>query len=217
MINLELLLRLALAMFIGLVVGFERENHLKNAGLRTPSLVSLASALLMIVSKYAFYDVLPQGLIADPARVAAGIVSGIGFLGAGTIFMRSDNVQGLTTAAGIWATAAVGMAIGAGLYVEGILVGLFVLVLNALVRSKYYSRVFPVSRTLEAHIARSPGNLQTFKDILEKHHVEVLDIEMDRDFDLYKIHAHLKIPGSFKVAKFTEELLAEESIFHIEL
>lgn len=217
MFNQELLLRLGLATLMGLVIGFERENHLKNAGLRTHSLVSLASALLMIISKYAFFDVLPLGLQADPARVAAAIVSGIGFLGAGTIFMRSDNIQGLTTAAGIWATAAVGMSIGAGLFIEGILVGVLVLMLNALVRSKYYHRVFPSSRTLEAQIVKSPGNLQKFKDILEKYEIYVIDMEMTRDPDLYKIHAHLKVPGGFDVAKFTEELLAEESILYIGL
>lgn len=217
MLNPELLLRLGLATLIGLIIGFERENHLKNAGLRTHSLVCLASALLMIISKYAFFDVLPLGLRADPSRVAAAIVSGIGFLGAGTIFMRSDNIQGLTTAAGIWATSAVGMAIGAGLYVEGVLVGILVLILNALIRSKYYNHVFPSTRTLDATIARDPGNLQCFKDVLKDFRVEILDMEMGKNAEVYHIHAHLKVPGGFNMVLFTETLLDQDCVLQLDI
>ncbi len=98
------------------VIGLEREVRQKSAGLRTHTLVGVGSALFMLVSKYGFGDVLRSGrIVVDPSRVAAQIVTGIGFLGAGIIFVRRDSVRGLTTAAGVWVTAAVGAAAGAGL------------------------------------------------------------------------------------------------------
>jgi putative Mg2+ transporter-C (MgtC) family protein len=98
------------------VIGVERELRQKSAGLRTHTVVGIGAALFMLVSKYGFSDVLANGrVVLDPSRVAAQIVSGIGFLGAGLIFVRQDSVRGLTTAASVWLTAAVGAAAGAGL------------------------------------------------------------------------------------------------------
>lgn len=110
------LLELLLAFVLSGLIGMERERAHKSAGVRTYSLVGLASALIMLVSKYGFTDVLHPGtVVLDPSRVAAQIVSGIGFIGAGIIFVRNDAVKGLTTAATSWLTAAIGMAAGAGL------------------------------------------------------------------------------------------------------
>lgn len=114
--ELRLLLLLLLALVLSAVIGFERELRQKSAGLRTHTLVGVGAALFMLVSKYGFGDVLrPGDIVLDPSRVAAQIVSGIGFIGAGVIFVRRDAVRGLTTAAVVWVTAAVGMACGAGL------------------------------------------------------------------------------------------------------
>lgn len=107
---------LTLAFVLSALVGFERELRQKAAGLRTYSLVGVSAALFMLVSKYGFNDVLEPGRqVVDPSRVAAQIVSGIGFIGGGVIFMRRNVVRGLTTAASVWLTAALGMACGAGL------------------------------------------------------------------------------------------------------
>jgi putative Mg2+ transporter-C (MgtC) family protein len=107
---------LGLALLLSAAVGLEREIRQKSAGLRTYTLVGVGAALFMLVSKYGFTDVLEPGrVVLDPSRVAAQIVSGIGFLGAGLIFVRRDSVRGLTSAAGIWVTAAIGSAAGAGL------------------------------------------------------------------------------------------------------
>ncbi len=110
--ELEMAVRLLLAGLFGAMLGYEREKAEKPAGLRTMALVSIGAALFTIVSIIGFGS-------ADPARVAAQIVTGIGFLGAGTIIRSgdSDTVRGLTTAASIWLTAAVGMAVGSGLYI----------------------------------------------------------------------------------------------------
>ncbi|HWE36502.1 MAG TPA: MgtC/SapB family protein [Isosphaeraceae bacterium] len=111
------LVRLAVAALLGGAVGLERHRSDKDAGLRTHMIVCLASALVMIVSAYGFDEVLrPSRVVLDPSRVAAQVVSGIGFLGGGMILRRHGSVQGLTTAASIWAVAAVGLAVGGGLY-----------------------------------------------------------------------------------------------------
>lgn len=113
---------LALAFALSSLIGLERELRQRSAGLRTHALVGVASALIMLVSKYGFTDVLSDRVVLDPSRVAAQIVSGIGFIGGGLIFVRRDAVRGLTTAATIWLTAGVGMAAGAGLPVLACLV-----------------------------------------------------------------------------------------------
>jgi putative Mg2+ transporter-C (MgtC) family protein len=136
---------LALAFVLSSCIGLEREWRQKSAGLRTHTLVGVGAALFLIVSKYGFSDVLRSGVVLDPARVAAQIVSGIGFIGGGLIFVRGDAVRGLTTAAIVWVTAAVGMACGAGLAVLALVAtaGHFVVVLlyprlaAALPRSRY--------------------------------------------------------------------------------
>jgi putative Mg2+ transporter-C (MgtC) family protein len=101
-------------------IGLDRELRQKSAGLRTYTLVGVGSAAFMLISKYGFSDVLGPHVVLDPSRVAAQIVSGIGFIGAGLIFVRRDSVRGLTTAAGVWLTAAVGAAAGASLPVVAI-------------------------------------------------------------------------------------------------
>ena len=107
---------LGLAFVLSALIGLERELRAKAAGLRTHTVVGVAAALIMLVSKYGFTDVLwPAHIVLDPSRIAAQIVSGIGFLGAGLIIVRRDTVHGLTTAATIWLTAGIGMACGGGL------------------------------------------------------------------------------------------------------
>lgn len=106
---------LVIAFVLSAVIGIERERQLKSAGVRTHTLVGLGSALFTLVSSYGFATVTGEGVVLDPARIAAQVVSGIGFLGAGVIFVKQNAVNGLTTAASIWMVAAIGMACGAGM------------------------------------------------------------------------------------------------------
>ena len=114
-VELAKLLNILLAAVLGFLIGLERKIRSKEAGLRTHTIVCIGSALMMVVSKYAF-----GGMEADTSRVAAQIVSGIGFLGAGIIMFRGKQMHGLTTAAGVWATAGVGMACGGELYIVAV-------------------------------------------------------------------------------------------------
>lgn len=130
-VSWEYALRLLAACLCGALVGVERRRRHKDAGIRTHVLVSLGSALMTIVSKYGFMDVVqPGGLSADVSRVAANVITGIGFLGAGVIFVRGRSITGLTTAAGIWTMSGIGLAIGAGMYLLGVLATLLVLILQ---------------------------------------------------------------------------------------
>lgn len=124
-----LVLRLLLAGMLGAVIGLDREYRAKEAGFRTHFLVSLGSALFMIISQYGFAEIVrANGANYDGARVAAQIVSGIGFLGAGTIIFHKQFIRGLTTAAGMWATAGIGMAVGGGMYFIGVAATVLVLI-----------------------------------------------------------------------------------------
>lgn len=117
MLNFDFVLRLLVAGILGAIIGLDREYRAKEAGYRTHFLVSLGSALIMIVSQYGFQEIIKESSVTlDPSRVAAQVVSGIGFIGAGTIIFQKQIVRGLTTAAGIWATAGIGLAVGAGMY-----------------------------------------------------------------------------------------------------
>jgi putative Mg2+ transporter-C (MgtC) family protein len=125
---------LTLALVLSTLIGVEREVRMKSAGLRTHTLVGVAAALIMLISKYGFGNVIVQNqVVLDPSRIAAQIVSGIGFIGGGLIFVQRDVVRGLTTAAAVWLTAAVGMACGAGLPV----LALYVTAANFLIMYGY--------------------------------------------------------------------------------
>jgi putative Mg2+ transporter-C (MgtC) family protein len=146
----EIAVRLLLAAALGAVIGFDRERHTWAAGLRTHMLVCLGAALAMIVSAYGFSGVLQQWprVVLDPSRVAAQVISGIGFLGAGTImFMHRENViRGLTTAAGLWTVAAIGLAVGGGMYAAAVIATAVAWVILAALRP--FERRFAKRKTL---------------------------------------------------------------------
>ncbi|HUZ12190.1 MAG TPA: MgtC/SapB family protein [Caulobacteraceae bacterium] len=154
----ELVARLLLAAGLGSVVGLERERLQWAAGLRTHMLVSVGSCLIIIVSAYGFRSVLSQRVVLDPSRIAAQVVTGVGFLGAGSIILRNEAIKGLTTAASIWAVAGIGLASGAGLYSAAVVTTLIILVILA--GLKPLEERFRASRTnLELHIKTRRGDL----------------------------------------------------------
>jgi len=117
----QIIIRLVVATVLGAIVGLERERLERAAGLRTHALVGVGAALFMLVSAFGFADVLGTRQVAlDPSRIAAQVVSGIGFLGAGTIILQREIIRGLTTAASVWAVAAIGLAVGGGLYLAAV-------------------------------------------------------------------------------------------------
>ncbi len=130
--DIDITIRLALAAFLGSLIGFERERVLWAAGIRTHMLVSVGACLLMIVSAYGFQHALElPHIVLDPSRVAAQVVSGIGFLGAGAILLKGEVVRGLTTAASVWTVAAIGLAAGGGLFYAATISTVIILVILA--------------------------------------------------------------------------------------
>ena len=164
MLNVDFMLRLLVAGILGAIIGLDREYRAKEAGYRTHFLVSLGSALIMIVSQYGFQEIIKENSVTlDPSRVAAQVVSGIGFIGAGTIILQKQIVRGLTTAAGIWATAGIGLAVGAGMY--AICIATTVLTLIGL---ELLSYIFKSVGMKSSMIAFSTNNKDTLKQIADR-------------------------------------------------
>lgn len=184
--NLEFFARLIAACLCGALIGAERTRRFKEAGIRTHIIVCCASALLMIVSKYAFFDLAdPSGALlggirgADSARIAAQAVSGISFLGAGVIFKHGNSVKGLTTAAGLWATAGIGLAIGSGLYILGAFTTVLVTILQILMHKFVVGgdtlSIFHLSFT-----ACNNAQLQTaWEEFVQRHQMQVAECRIE--------------------------------------
>ncbi|MBR0355799.1 MAG: MgtC/SapB family protein [Oscillospiraceae bacterium] len=187
--NLEFFLRVLIAGLFGAAIGFERTRRFKEAGIRTHVIVCAAAALMMIVSKYGFADLSgPDGVFngtrgADPARIAAQVVSGISFLCAGVIFKNGNTVKGLTTAAGIWATAGIGLAVGAGLY----WLGLFATVLIALLQIVMHR--FTVGADsystcqLSLRVREDEGFRALMREELKTRSAQIVNLQMTRSED----------------------------------
>lgn len=180
--NADALLYVVVALGLCSVVGLERQWRQKAAGLRTHTLVGVGAALIMVVSKYGFFDVVGTDINLDPSRVAAQIVSGIGFIGGGLIFVRRDLVRGLTTAATIWLAAAVGMAAGAGLLLIATFVtGIYLLIalgfpplLRMLPRPRFANSVLRVA------YEDGRGLLRTIVQVCTSKGHHVVDLELVR-------------------------------------
>ncbi len=201
------LLRIVVAGLCGVAIGYERKNRSKEAGVRTHFIVACAAALMMVVSKYGFMDL--QGnqdfIKLDPSRVAAQIVSGIGFIGAGIIFIQKRTVTGLTTAAGIWATAGIGMAIGGGLYVVGIvttgLILLGQLILHKNIRLLEMPRMVQLTVRGE-HNAQAQAQIDA---ILQEHKVMITDFRLSKqEQGLYDLDYILELPLNLNDQKLLE-------------
>jgi putative Mg2+ transporter-C (MgtC) family protein len=153
--DLEMVGRLLLAAILGSTIGFERERLLWAAGLRTHMLVAVGACLIMIVSAFGFADVLgTPNVNLDPSRIAAQVVSGIGFLGAGAILLRGEVIRGLTTAASLWAVAGIGLAVGSGLYMAATASTIIILIILAGLKpleERYRQKRQTVQIQIQAH------------------------------------------------------------------
>ena len=174
------IIRLLLATFLGAVIGFEREYHAKEAGVRTHLLVALGSCLFMIISVYGFDFMLDQDHVSfDPSRIASQVVTGIGFIGAGTIILQKQMVRGLTTAAGLWVTAAIGLACGNGMYIIAAVTTVIVLVSLGLINV-----YLPYFSQKERHITFLAEDYEVMTEILDRlrqEKITVLNYELHKD------------------------------------
>lgn len=184
----EILIRLALASLFGALVGLERERKDWAAGMRTHMMVCVGSSLIMLVSMYGFADVLGRdNIVLDPSRVAAQVVSGIGFIGAGTIlFLKQGAIRGLTTAAGLWTVAAIGLAAGGGMYLAaGATTIIALIILWALQPlERYYAKRFK-QKTLQITTTLSVNNSELLNDLFNRKELKIQTFTLDKAEDEY--------------------------------
>lgn len=177
LLNLELLLRIFVAMVLGMLIGNERKNRNKSAGMRTHALVAFGSALIMVVSKYGFSDTVQGG----SARLAAQVVSGVGFLGAGMIFVRHNLVSGLTTAAGVWTTAGIGLTIGSGMYFVGVLSALMMVLMQNLSHKIPFFSSAAASGLIRMTVVIRPGIVEEIEQFLESRKIEIRSVQISKN------------------------------------
>lgn len=221
--NIDYILRLLVAGLCGILIGYERESRMKEAGIRTHFIVCLGSALIMIVSKYGFYDQINlQNISIDPSRIAAQIVSGIGFLGAGMIVMHKQTVKGLTTAAGIWATAGVGMCIGSGLYFIGLISSFIIVTAQTIFHSKFNWLVYPHnnSKSLILEIINDPKAIDYIKDCLKKYNITIISLRASKnnsDLKYISLHLKIKLPIHYNIVNLVNIIQNSSFVKSIEI
>lgn len=193
-----ILTRLVLAAILSGAIGFEREFHGRSAGFRTHILLCIGSTLIMLTSMHMF-DLYNGKVVVDPGRIAAGVITGIGFLGAGTIMHFKSSIRGLTTAASLWVVAGIGLAVGSGLYFGAVVTTAITIVAlmifakleHAMIRKDWY-------KTIIIEAKEGVDQLRSVRGILEEWHAEITDFEIDHAKDsgnmLLKLGLKLKSP-----------------------
>lgn len=180
--DLEIILRLGIAAALGMLVGFERERQNQPAGLRTHTILAIGACLAMTISINLAFQFVKQGYQGDPARLAAQVVSGIGFLGAGAILRYGTSVKGLTTATSLWTIAIVGLSVGAGHYVAGLATTamlLIILVVLNVLEKKWIHSVETVNISVSAH--SNPALVEDLLAMFKKMKKNVLSVSVDND------------------------------------
>lgn len=207
--NWELIVRLILSAVLGGLIGIEREANNRPAGLRTHVLVALGSCLIMLISVYGFSE---DG-DGDPARLAAQVVSGIGFLGAGTILRNGNNIKGLTTAASLWVSGGIGLAIGNGYYVGGLstaIIVLFTLISLGLLEKRIFKNKHKI---LMLNVQERPGLIADITQVLGEYSITIKDIKISHSEDnhedeseIAEIHFTIKTPRNINPRELFESL-----------
>jgi len=215
--SMDLIFRLILSAVVGGAIGIEREASNRPAGLRTHILVSVGSTLIMLVSVYG----VPEG--ADPARIAAQVVSGVGFLGAGTILRTGNSIKGLTTAASLWVCAGIGLAIGSGFYLGGIVTAIIV-VLSLVVLGKFEKNVLRgANKLIVINSLDRAGLIGDIGTQLGKHSISIRNISINTKGDevnigpvILEIKFYVKVPMNLDEHKLFDDLYRVKDIKSIE-
>ena len=211
----EILIRLGMASIFGALIGLERERKNWSAGMRTHMLVCVGSSLIMIVSAYGFNDVLGLDyIVLDPSRVAAQVVSGIGFIGAGTIlFQREGTVRGLTTAAGLWTVAGIGLAAGGGMYLLAAMASILVLLILWALQpvERIYAKRF-VRQTLRIVTTPESNEVDIINDVLNENGFVIENFNLSKNNLNYIFDIKFESADSKKMSKLIEQLRKFDSV-----
>ncbi|WP_160678133.1 MgtC/SapB family protein [Clostridium sp. C8-1-8] len=217
---LENLLRLLLASFCGILVGWERKSRMKEAGIRTHFIVALGAALMMVISKYGFQD--QEAFLKvpiDPTRIAAQIVSGVGFLGAGAIFMQKNTIRGLTTAAGIWVTAGIGMAIGAGIYFVGFAATIIIVIGQTVLHRDYKWLASPKAVPMNIIVVDHEKAIKDISDRFKENDITVLKMKVVKKTDeqLIDLRLILKVSSSLTPIDLISLIEEDKNVRSVEI
>lgn len=214
----SVILRLVLAVIFGGIIGLERGANKHQAGLRTHILVCLGATLAMLTNEYIFETMSP---VADPARLGAQVISGIGFLGAGLILVTSrSKIKGLTTAAGLWASACTGLALGIGFYSGAVVAGILVfIVLGLLPRVEIY--FYNRSRLMSIYVELdSMNNLRKFLNFVREQNLVILETHVNKSESIvsegYCLNLSIRIPKKITHDRVIQNLTNGEGVFLVE-
>ncbi|MCR5732565.1 MAG: MgtC/SapB family protein [Sphaerochaetaceae bacterium] len=212
------IMRIIIAAICGGCIGLEREHRLKNAGIRTHILVAMAASLMVIVSKYGFFDVVIYNSIQlDASRIASSVVQAIGFIGAGVIFVRKDNVIGVTTAAGLWGTVGIGIAIGAGLYITGITVSFLMIFIQFMMHYKKIS----FSHAITGYVTLIPNDstipISDMGSVFKDHKLTVKTMRAEKTEDGLIISANLIFDRTLPIETQVEKLEEIGKVLNIDI
>jgi putative Mg2+ transporter-C (MgtC) family protein len=214
----EIIFKLALACILGALIGLERESLNRPAGLRTYTLVCVGSTLAMIVS-IDIYMQYYQTVNADPGRIAAQVISGIGFLGAGTIMREGASVRGLTTAAGLWVVACIGLAVGAGLYIPAVVTTILILfVLIYFIQFEQFFTGLREYKGLVIVVEDRPGQVGHIGSILGDMGVLIKNIQLNHveNEDNLEVELLIELPSGMKISDVIEELSSMKELKSID-
>lgn len=213
MIQWEWTVRILIAAFLGALIGFERKNRNKIAGVRTHAIVALGAALMMVVSKYGFYDIAEY----DASRVAAQIVSGVGFLGAGIIFVRNNSsVSGLTTAAGVWATAGVGMSMGAGQYFVSVISTVMIIGVQIIMHSIHFFSREAYQINLKLVLKNEERVVREIESCFLKENIDIKALKINKaNKQNTKLELEVVFPAGYDKTGFINKLAGKENVISV--
>ncbi|MEJ0106752.1 MAG: MgtC/SapB family protein [Bacteroidota bacterium] len=205
----EILIRLTLASFFGAIIGLERERKDWAAGLRTHMMVCLGAALTMIVSAYGFAEVLGSPhVVLDPSRIAAQVISGIGFIGAGTIlFLKQGVIRGLTTASGLWTVAAIGLATGGGMYFAALLTTLLALIILWILKpleNKFAGKF--KQKNMRIAVIGKDNSTNIILKIFQADYLQIADFSIGNNEDEFIVSFRFKSSNELRLAEMISEL-----------
>lgn len=214
---LESVLRLVFALALGGLIGLERERHGRAAGLRTHILMAVGSALIMEISLYGFPTDPAQGLTRDPARLAAQVVSGVGFIGAGTVLREGLTIRGLTTAASIWVVSGIGLAVGAGFYGGALATSMLAITTLLLLRPLEHRFLTPYHQTLTLVVADRPGQLGAVSSLIGQRNASIRNVQMTEgpDPERVTLEITLRVPPDVDRLQLLGELQSLPGVFSV--
>ena len=206
--HVEWFVRILIAAICGCCIGYERSSRNKGAGIRTHAILALGSALMVLISKYGFCDFKN----IDGSRLAAQIVSGVGFLGAGVIFVRHGTVSGLTTAAGMWATSGVGMCIGCGLSDLGIISTFLIVGLQTLFHRGFFLRMTQNTIKVRLEVLYRKNLIYDIENLFSNNNLNIIDIKYEKRSEIVIMEIEIKFPSKNEKYNLTNEILEKDYV-----